>query len=347
MSGSMRGVWKRNYGQGTRAPPDERGGNRQTGPTVTAPHLYSTVINRSLAMDAEELPLLDALRGLAMLQQEFLRLALFVGSEGPTTFEGEKLTCSLGDGQRRTSTFLAMAAGQSLETLLGMAKLRGIPVRDAYPIARSAVESFVNSSYLLAESDEVARRAIRYVDFASWRHHNRKFGSGEFSIEVRADPDPPATLAREYPEFIGKGKGSWTSLDVPSRIRRVGELAGRRAGSRLLAAYGLIYPLSSDILHGSPFGASYFYSAHLKGEPTTEAFRAATVRHLEEIFIAVLHAGCGYLAAFFEQQRMQAPLTAEEKIFARLLDLSTKPSSAFPPASVRATPGGGEHGNNA
>lgn len=291
-------------------------------------------------MDSEELPLLDALRSLAMLQQEFLRLSLFVASEGPSTFEGETLTCSLADGQRRTSTFLAMAAGQSLETLLRMAKLRGIPVRDAYPVARSAIESFVNASYLLSESDDVTARAIRYIDFATWRHHNRKFGSGEFSIEVRSDPDPPATLLKEYPEFYGKGKGSWTNLDVPSRIRRVGELAGRRAASRLLAAYGLIYSLSSEIIHGSPFGASYFYSAHLNGERTTEAFRLATARHLEEIFIGVLHAGCGYLAAFFGQQSMQAPLKAEEKIFTRLLDLSTKPSSAFPsPATQEVTDG--------
>jgi hypothetical protein len=289
-------------------------------------------------MDAEELPLLDALRGLAMLQQEFLRLALFVASQGPATFDGETLTCSLGDGQRRTSTFLAMGAGQSVETLLRMAKLRGIPVRDAYPIARSAVETFVNASYLLVESDEVAQRAIRSVSYASWRHHNRKFGSGEFSIEVRTDSAPAVTLAQEYPEFSGKGKGSWTTLDVPSRIRRVGELAGRRAGSRLLAAYGLIYSLSSEIIHGSPFGVSYFYSAHQKREHTTEAFLDATVRHLEQILIAVLHAGCGYLAAFFGQQGMQAPLVAEEKIFTRLLDLSTKPSSAFPPASPGAEP---------
>lgn len=287
-------------------------------------------------MDNEELPLLDALRGLAMLQQEFLRLALFVASQGTTTFEGEELICTLGDGQRRTSTFLAMAAGQSLETLLRMAKLRGIPVRDAYPVARSAIESFVNASYLLAESDDVAARAIRYIDFAARRHHNRKFGSGEFSIEISTDPDPQVTLAQEYPEFSGKGNGSWANLDVPSRIRRVSELAGRRAGSRLLAAYGLIYSLSSEIIHGSPFGASYFYSAYMKGERTIEAFQAATVRHLEEIFIGVLHAGCGYLVAFFEQQNMQGPLKAEEKIFTRLLELSTKPSSAFPPASQQA-----------
>ena len=285
-------------------------------------------------MSKEELSLLDSLRGLAMLQQEFLRLALFVASQGPATFEGKQLTCTLPDGQKRTSTLLAMAAGQSLETLLRMAKLRGIPVRDAYPIARSSLESFVNASYLLAESDEIAARAIRYVGFASWRHKNRKVGSGEFSIELQSDPDPSATLANEYPEFNEKGKGVWTSLDVPSRIRRVGELTGHRAGSRLLAAYGLIYSVSSEVIHGSPFGASYFYSAHLNGEKTTEAFLAGSVRHLEEILIAVLHAGCGFLSAFFGEQSMQAPLNAEEKIFARLLELSTKPSSAFPPTPI-------------
>ncbi|MDF3193073.1 DUF5677 domain-containing protein [Pseudomonas sp. 1928-m] len=285
-------------------------------------------------MDAEEeLSLLDALRGLAMLQLEFLRLALFVASQGPSTYEGETLTCSLPDAQRRTSTLLAMGAGQSVQSLLHIAKQRGIPVRDAYPIARSAIESFVNASYLLAESNVVADRAIRYIEFATWRQHNRKFGSGEYSIEVRSDPDPASTLATKFPEFTGKGNGSWTNLDMPSRIRRVGELAGRKAGSRLLAAYGLTYSLSSEIIHGSPFGASFFYSAHLNGEHSTEAFVAGTVRQLEEVFIAVLHAGCGYLAAFFEKQQMRAPLEAEEKLFKRLMELSTKSASVFPQSS--------------
>ena len=286
-------------------------------------------------MDAkEELPLLDALRGLAMLQQEFLRLALFIASEGPAKFEGELLTCSLSDAQRRTSTVLAMGGGQSVESLLRISKQQGIPVRDAYPIARSAIESFINASYLLSEKDEVANRAIRYIDFAAWRLHNRKFGSGEYSIEVRSDPDPALTLATKFPEFSGKGQGSWTTLDVPSRIRRVGELAGRKAGSRLLAAYGLIYSLSSEVIHGSPFGASYFYSLHTSDKHSTESFRAGTVRQLEEILFAVLSASCGYLAAFFEQQNMQAPLRAEEKIFERLNALNEMPPSAFPPSST-------------
>lgn len=265
---------------------------------------------------------LSALLDVTRQQLDLLRLFLYVSSQGPTEYEGDQLAFSLSESKRRTVAITAMAAGQSVNTLLGMSEQRGIPVRDMYPIARSAIESFVNAAFLAAEDDAVSKRALAYVHYAAWKYSNRTVGSGEFSLHLSSSPDPVATASAGFPEFAGKGQGSWTSLDVPNRIRTVGERASRAAGSRLLAAYALIYSLSSEIIHGSVYGVSHFFQVKSSAGTDVAAFQLATKHQIEDIFIAVQHALAGFLSAVFTLQGHHKPMKTEEALFARLLQLS-------------------------
>lgn len=265
---------------------------------------------------------LQELREVIEKQQELVRLVLHLLSQGPAEFLGQRLESRLERDKARAVAATAMGAGQTTNMLLKLSHEAGIVVRDMYPLARSVVESYVNAAFFSTQPVEVAQRAIRHKDYAAWKHSNRVIGSGEFMISVGSQEKIKPFLEEQFPEFAGKGQGSWTNLDVPSRIRLVGK-AVRAAGGALMGAYGGVYAISSEIIHGSVFGTAYFYSSGTDDPRSEEGFRRGVLQQRIDILSAVAHAASGFIAAYAETEKMGALVLTEHELFKRMFRAAT------------------------
>jgi hypothetical protein len=260
---------------------------------------------------------LEELRAVIEAQQELLRLTLGVMSRGPAVFQGHELSCVLEWDQVRAASVTTLGAGQSVNTIMNGSGAVGIPVRDLYPIARGVVEGFINAAFFVTQPVEVSQRALKHKEYAAWKHINRTIGNGEFAFTLSTGPDPKKAVARLFPDFAGKGQASWSTLDAPSKIDRVGKVV-RHSGGALLGAYALVYAVSSEIIHGSVYGMSYFMSAHNRDEANVEDFRAGTEGQVVDILSAICHAASGFLSAFARVHKCQPLIDAERMLFRRM-----------------------------
>lgn len=266
--------------------------------------------------------ILQELRAVIADQQELLRICLYVMTQGPVQYKWQLLSNGLDSDKIRAAAGVAMGAGQSLNTLVKLSEEKTLIVRDMYGIARTVIEAFINAAFFVTQPIDVAQRAIRHVEYASWKHHNRIIGSGEMMFAVNSDEDPKKTLQEKFPEFAGKGQGSWTTLDAPSRIDRIGREV-RAAGGALLGAYGMIYAVSSEIIHGSVYGMNYFFSSHTKDRTSVESFRHGVQEQLIDILSAASHAASGFLAAYANTEKFGPIVLDEHELFKRMYKTAT------------------------
>lgn len=266
--------------------------------------------------------ILQELRAVIADQQELLQLCLYVMTQGPVQYKWQLLSNGLDADKIRTAAGVAMGAGQSMNTLVKLSEEKGVMVRDMYGIARTVVEGFINAAFFVTQPVDVAQRALRHVEYATWKHHNRIIGSGEMMFAVNSDEDPKKTLQYRFPEFAGKGQGSWTTLDAPNRIDRIGKEV-RAAGGAFLGAYGMVYAVSSEIIHGSVYGMSYFFSSHTKDRTSPESFRHGVQEQLINILSAASHAASGFLAAYANTEKFGPIVLDEHELFKRMYKAAT------------------------
>lgn len=265
---------------------------------------------------------LEELRAVIQGQLELLNVILFTVSEGPPLRQGKWLACIFEPPKVLATAAVAMGAGQSLNTILRNPTERGLAVRDLYPIAIAVFEGFINAAFFSTQPIEVSQRALNHCNYAAWKHRNRVIGSGAFMMTLGDSTNFKATVAKLFPEFSGRGQDAWSSLGTPAKISRIGKIV-RASGAAFLGAYASIYSVSSEIIHGSVYGISYFMSAFSSKERTVDDFQSGTEGQMIDILSAVGHAASGFISAFANVHCFGPLVLEEHELFKRLFKATT------------------------
>lgn len=157
-----------------------------------------------------------------------------------------------------------LPAGSSSNTLVRLSDAPGLQTRDCYSIARSVIELSVNVCYVLAKGGAAAERALRHARQKAFRDLARDSQIAGHAIRARylGAPDVfnvPEVEAqmKEFTSRDGREKG-WVDLSIDDRISEVGAAFGEPILGPLHFARFMVYRHSSEILHGTLFGALHF-----------------------------------------------------------------------------------------
>lgn len=147
-------------------------------------------------------------------------------------------------------------------------------VRGSYVMARASLEGIVNTAFILCEGDAAADRARRHAQQKAFRDLDREIDiNGEgFRIMCAGNPEPDAELHECLAMFTGKKDReitTWTDENVKERIEKIAKKHGFAALKGLMFGLFSIYRHSSEIVHGSLFGAQYSLGLTLPGRPRT------------------------------------------------------------------------------
>lgn len=241
----------------------------------------------------------------------------------------------------RVPLLMLQALGVSVNSVLALTERRDMAIRDGFGIARSAVETAVNAAFIAVSGVAVAEQAVRHMQQKRWRDLKREANIGGWQMTVGRDLDlEPADLPgllealAEYTNKQGREVREWTNVSLEKRILAVSKTC-KRAGLCLGTAVFGIYRPSSELLHGTYYGVTYFW--HGSGERparTRESFdRLWLLDHFVTLLSALFFAISGAVDAIAKvsdapkHREMQDSLAQELTVFIdNLSRLDTAPS---------------------
>lgn len=235
------------------------------------------------------------------------------------------------------------AIQESTETLVNLAR-NSRDVRDAYVIARVVYETAVNACFILAKGEAIAERAWRHARQKSLRDLDRIVQVADKTLRFRwsgadqalSDPENQRLL-QEFTSSSGRELSAWTPESIRERVDVVCQRFGYTTTEGMI--YGLLlYRHSSEIAHGTLFGALFVYGATDPSGPprsieTLQAFRTDQFR----LILMLIGFSISSLTSIVGSELSQADIVTEsqriETAFRSRPRNETTPNQAMQPTA--------------
>lgn len=204
-----------------------------------------------------------------------------------------------------------MAAVSGL-SLIKLTEGISLNVKDAFPIARSAVEGIVNTCYLMAAGKMQAEKAVRHAEFKSFRELSREWQAGPYKQTLKWNGELTskarlrfAELSREFLTAKGRDR-DWTDKSLRQRLETASLRFDSNALMMLNASAFNIYSSASEVVHASYFSALYFFGLTVPGSKSpksTEEFSLTLADHQFSVLISAILAYASFVECFSAYSR--------------------------------------------
>lgn len=224
---------------------------------------------------------------------------------------------------------MLLGVGSSSNTLVKLSESVGMHTRDCFGITRSIVEGSINICYIISEGIEIAEQAIKHARQKSIRDMERKssIGGSEIKLifsgiqQIKELNNVDDDLEQFTSKKSGREKG-WTDLSVDSRITIVGNKLDKSIMDSLHWARFIIYRHSSEILHGTLFGAHFLWGQTLPNRPKSLNEMAINIgqNHMS-ILMATNLSLLSLVNAFHKKYGYEFVSTRSRELFQRIRDI--------------------------
>jgi hypothetical protein len=186
---------------------------------------------------------------------------------------------------------LLMAVVDSTGTILDLApRPKG---RDCLVLARMVIETTINVGFICSEGPSAMDRAERHLVQKAYRDLEREFSVNETVIKQSwsdcVDLSESPYLRQALNEFTTKKNReitSWTPESIAERLEIIDRKYGKSISTPLAFAFFSLYRYSSEVAHGTLFGAMYIYGMTRPNPPKTFEERQDAIRgHLIELML--------------------------------------------------------------